>query len=280
MSTVGVVGLGAVGGTVARCFEEAGVPTRGYDRYLAIGAASDLEVCPVVFVCVPTPLDAAGALDPAEVWTAIREIDAVVSAGTIVAVKSTVPPGTCDELSIAFPRLTIASVPEFLVASRPIETFTRPDRVVIGVDSPEAAGNLSDLLRVVAPSAPIMVVRPVEAELSKLSANALLAAKVTLANELAEVCSRFGVRWPTVKASVGLDRRIGPDHLDVSAERGFGGGCLPKDLDGLIHAARQAGYEPSVLDRIAGFNRWIRGERPSPPTSRIDRDEVTLVDSP
>ena len=271
MSTIGVVGLGAVGGTVARGFEEAGVETRGYDTYLATGAATDLASCSVVFVCVPTPITASGALDPTEVWTAIKEIEPLVAVGTIFAVKSTVPPGTCNELAAAFPRVTIASVPEFLVAARPVETFTRPDRVVIGVDSPEAAATLSDLMSVVAPSAPILVLRPIEAELVKLCANAMLATKVTLANELAEVCSRFDVHWPRVKSSVGLDRRIGPDHLDVTGERGFGGPCLPKDLDGLIHASRQAGYEPSVLDHVAAFNRSIRGEGGSRPTIAAER---------
>ena len=63
-----------------------------------------------------------------------------------------------------------------------------------------------------------------------------------------------------MQAAVGLDRRIGPEHLTVSEERGFGGACLPKDLDGLIAAARSVGYEPTVLAEIAGFNRRIRGE--------------------
>jgi UDPglucose 6-dehydrogenase len=280
MSTVGIVGLGAVGGTVARCFDEAGVPTRRYDRYLSIGAASDLSDCSVIFVCVPTPIDTFGALDATEVWSAVKEIEPLVAVGTIFAVKSTVPPGTGDELAAAFARVAFASVPEFLVAARPTETFTRPDRVVIGAFSPEAAATISGLMSAVAPSAPIVVLRPIEAELVKLCANAMLATKVTLANELAEICSRFDVQWPRVKTSVGLDRRIGPDHLDVSPERGFGGGCLPKDLDGLINASRQAGYEPSILDHIAGFNRWIRGERQRPPTTPADRDDVTLVDSP
>jgi UDPglucose 6-dehydrogenase len=279
MWTIGVVGLGAVGGTVARCFEEAGVETVGYDTYLATGAATDLASCSVVFVCVPTPITASGALDPSEVWSAIKEIEPLVTVGTIFAVKSTVPPGTCDELAAAFPRVTIASVPEFLVAARPDETFTRPDRVVIGVDSPDAAAKLSDLMSIVAPSAPIVVLRSIEAELVKLCANAMLAAKVTLANELKEICSQFDVHWPRVKSAVGLDRRIGPDHLDVSPERGFGGTCLPKDLDGLICASRRAGYEPSVLDHIAGFNRWVRGEGGSHPPVAAEREDGSFIDS-
>ena len=88
----------------------------------------------------------------------------------------------------------------------------------------------------------------------------MLAVKVSFANELAEVCERFGVEWSRVQPGVGLDRRIGPDHLQVSPERGFGGACLPKDLDGLIAEAATAGYDPALLRAMAEFNARIRRE--------------------
>ena len=68
---------------------------------------------------------------------------------------------------------------------------------------------------------------------------------------------------------MGLDRRIGPDHLTVTPERGFGGSCLPKDLDGLIQAARASGYAPTILERIAEFNRWIREQTETDPLSAL-----------
>ncbi len=161
------------------------------------------------------------------------------------------------------------------MAARPLETFTRPDRIIIGAASDAAGSTLQELLQRVAPSAPVLRVRPIEAELIKLCSNAMLAVKVSFANELAEICERFGVAWSRVQPGVGLDRRIGPDHLLVSPERGFGGACLPKDLDGLIAASRAAGYEPSLLAEMAEFNvrirrrgacrgqRRLRGRRPA-----------------
>jgi UDPglucose 6-dehydrogenase len=268
MEPIGVVGLGAVGGTVARAFEEAGLPVRGYDRYLEIGAADDLGSCRAVFVCVPTPLSEDGGFDTGEVRSAISEIEPHLRDGTVIAVKSTVPPGTSDALTAEFPRLDFASVPEFLVQARPMETFTRPDRVVIGSRSGDSASLLTDLMSRVAPGAPIVVLLPTEAELVKLASNAMLAAKVTMANELAEVSRRHGVSWSRIQGAVGLDRRIGPEHLTVSPERGFGGACLPKDLDGLIAAARQSGYSAPVLDEIASFNRAIRDEAATEGTAR------------
>jgi UDPglucose 6-dehydrogenase len=258
MTTVGAIGLGTVGGTVIRAFEEAGIPTRGYDRYLRIGSAADLADCSVVFLCVPTPAGEDGSYDLTELWSAVREVEPYLGAAAVIAIKSTVPPGTCDALAAIFDRLDFVSVPEFLVAARAMETVTQPDRVVIGARSSKAAESVAELMSKVAPAAPIIVLLPVEAELIKLCSNAMLAAKVTMANELAEVCWRFGVEWPRVQAGVGLDRRIGPDHLTVAPERGFGGSCLPKDLDGLIAACRHLGYGAPVLRAIADFNRAIR----------------------
>lgn len=258
MNVIGVVGLGVVGKTVATAFSDAGVQVQSYDRYLGIGSPGELADCAIVFVCVPTPGADDGNHDMTEVWSAIAEAAVHVNPGTLIAIKSTVPPGTCDRLTADFPLLEFVIVPEFLVATRRTETFTRPDRIVIGARSVDAATTIADQMSRVASGAPVLVVRPIEAELIKLCSNAMLAAKVTMANEFANICEILGVAWPRVQAGIGLDRRIGPDHLTVTAERGFGGGCLPKDLDGLIAASRTAGYIPLVLEQIAEFNRQIR----------------------
>ncbi|MGH2692158.1 MAG: hypothetical protein ACRDHM_06610 [Actinomycetota bacterium] len=255
---VGVVGLGVVGGTIARAFAERGLDVRGYDRYLETGEPKDLAGCRVVFLCVPSPPSEDGRLDLSEVWSAVLEIEPHLDVGTVIAIKSTIRPGACDEFSAYFPRLQFASVPEFLVAARPMETFTQPDRILIGAYSPDVVREIAAVMSRVAPAAPILALSPREAELAKLCANVMLAAKVTMANQLSDVCSLFGVEWPAVQAAVGMDRRIGPDHLTVFPERGFGGSCLPKDVDGLIAASRAAGYSPPVLEAIAEFNRRIR----------------------
>jgi UDPglucose 6-dehydrogenase len=257
-NSVGVVGLGMVGGTVARAFSEAGVKVRGYDRYLDIGSPEDLAGSRVVFLCVPTPSLPNRGYNLDEVWSAVNEIEPHLQIGTIVVVKSTVPPGTNDRLATAFPHLEFAGLPEFLIEARPLETFTDPDRVIIGARSDEAATVLRDLLAQVAPEAPAIIVRPIEAELTKLCSNVLLAAKVAMANQLSDICDRYGVSWPRVKSVVALDRRIGRDHLTVTADRGFGGSCLPKDLDGLIAAAEAVGYSPVLLEAVANFNRHVR----------------------
>ena len=262
METIGIVGLGVVGGTAEAAFRAAGVETRGYDRYRGIGTPADLAACSVVFLCVPTASGPDGGHDLTEVVFAVREIEPHLRPGTVIAIKSTIPPGTCEALAEQHPQLEFASVPEFLVASRAVESFVRPDRIVIGSRSPETAATMARLMKSIAPEAPVVVLEPAEAELVKLCSNAMLAAKVSMANELSDVCARFGVDWSNVQAVVGLDRRLGPEHLTVTVERGFGGECLPKDLEGLIAAARESGYEPALLNEIAAFNRRIRRETP------------------
>lgn len=261
MSTVGVVGLGVVGGTVEAAFRACGVATRGYDRYLGIGTAADMDGCSVIFLCVPTPSKVDGGHDLTEIEYSVTEIEGHAEPGTVIAIKSTIPPGTCDELAKRHPRLDFASVPEFLVASRAVESFVRPDRIVIGARSARATAMITGLMKTIAPEAPVVVLDPAQAELVKLCSNAMLAAKVSMANELAGVCERFGVDWSHVQAVVGLDRRIGADHLSVTSERGFGGECLPKDLDGLITASSKAGYRAELLEQLAASNRRFRGER-------------------
>ncbi len=260
MGIAGIMGVGTVGGTLRDAFEEAGIATRTYDPYLGVGSVDELSPSDVVFVCVPTPADGGGGFDLSEVWAAVHDVSSVLPKGVVIAIKSTVTPGTSDRLATAFPDLRFCSIPEFLVAARPQESLARPDRVIIGAFADEDASLVASFLSVISPAAPIVRMRPIEAELAKLCSNVMLASKVALANELALICERFDVPWPAVQAAVGLDRRIGPEHLSVSAERGFGGGCFPKDLDGLIAAAREAGYTPTVLLEIASFNRRIRGK--------------------
>jgi UDPglucose 6-dehydrogenase len=257
---VGVVGLGNVGGTVAQAFERVPLPVRTFDRYQGVGSPEELAPCEVVFVCVPTPLGPDGRHDATELWAAVRDVEPHLEDRAVVAVKSTVGPGTTEALAADFPRLHFVSAPEFLVQNRPMDTFTHPDRIVIGSRSEDAAARVTELVRLVAPEAPVVLVKPTEAELAKLCSNAMLAAKVTLANDLFDVCRAFGVEWSSIQEAVGMDHRIGPGHLRVNDERGFGGACLPKDLDGLIAASREAGNDPSILAEIARFNRRIRGD--------------------
>lgn len=257
-SAVGVIGLGVVGGTVARALKEAGFEVVGHDPYKDV--FGDLSKCSVAFVCVSTPGTDKGELDGRAVAGAIEEAYQSLPAEAIVAVKSTVVPGTNDALQSNYPNLRFASTPEFLTEAEPDESFANPARIVIGARDGIVAWQLTQILRRTS-RAPVVHCQPIEAELIKLSSNAMLAAKVTMANELSHIAASFGVHWEAVQEGVGLDPRIGASHLNVTPEGGYGGSCFPKDVNGLIVASEDSGYRAELLEKVAGLNRRFRGPK-------------------
>lgn len=260
---IGIVGLGVVGGALERAFEAAGKPVHAlYDPFKGHDAIQDMAECTIIFLCVGTP-ENGGDLDRISVWEAVSALSRLpVKDGTLIAVRSTVPPGTSAELTRVHPWLQFASTPEFLVQADPDRSMRYPDRIVIGANTPEASGRLADVLTSITMKGQLVVVSPVQAELLKLCANVLLASKVAIANELSDVCASYDVSWESIREGIGLDPRIGASHLEVTPERGFGGACFPKDLRGLISASRRAGHEPELLQAVEDLNKRVRDAAP------------------
>ena len=161
----------------------------------------------------------------------------------------------------------VAVNPEFLREGQALKDFLDPDRIVIGVESDRARdlllcvyGPLLDRREpgVVEEPAPadaagrIVVTDLNTAELIKHASNAFLAMKVSFINMVADLCDAAGGDVDDVARGMGMDPRIGPDFLRAGA--GFGGYCLPKDLQALIHIAREHGVDASLLQAVAGIN--------------------------
>jgi UDPglucose 6-dehydrogenase len=144
-----------------------------------------------------------------------------------------------------------------LVEADPIGSMRKADRIVVGAGITKSRV-LQNIMQKVTPGAPVAVVSPEEAVMVKLASNGLLAAKVAIANELSEICELYGVDWDNVRGAVGLDRRIGPDHLHVTEERGYGGSCFPKDVQGLIGAAKDKGGRAAAFEVIQSTNEQRR----------------------
>ena len=262
---VGVIGLGVVGGALAEIVSELGYDVGKYDPHKDYADPDDLAGCELIFLCVWTPMSERG-LDVTDVFAAAKV--AVGYEPPLVVVRSTVPPGAMTALAKAYPGQHFAFVPEFLVERDPYGSTRSADRIVIGSDrgegdAREAILALEDLLRGVSPGSPIVRMNPEEAVMVKLASNGLLAAKVAVAVELHDLAGLYGVDWEKVRGAVGLDRRIGPSHLAVTAEHGYGGSCFPKDVRGLITAARMGGIEPTILEEIERANeaRWRGASR-------------------
>ncbi len=209
----------------------------------AVGAAD------VVFLALPTPQGADGRADLSAVFEVVDEIAGSLGNDCLVATKSTVPVGTNAEIGERTGR-TVASNPEFLQEGRGVRDFMNPDRIVIGVNDPRDAEPLTDLY--VGIDAPMVLTDLASAELTKYAANGYLAARVTYANAIANVCEAVGADVADVLTGMGYDKRIGSTFLDPGP--GFGGSCFPKDMRALTRIAADAGYDFSLMSAVITAN--------------------------
>jgi UDPglucose 6-dehydrogenase len=207
----------------------------------------------VIFIAVGTPARADGGSDIRDVEDAARTIAENLDGYRVVVTKSTVPVGTGrrirqilrDHSGSSDTVFDVASNPEFLREGSAVEDFLRPNRVVIGADSPQAIAILRDLYRPLYLIETPFVITTVEtAELIKYAANAFLAMKISFMNEMANLCEALGADVHILAKALGLDKRIGPKFLHPGP--GFGGSCFPKDTRALARLARVHGC-PTLL---------------------------------
>ena len=218
----------------------------------AVGSRAATADADMVFVCVPTPVGAHGAADLSHVYGVVSEIRDALTSGAIIVIKSTVPPGTTDNLRnvLGRPDLDVVANPEFLREGQTVNDFLSPHRVVVGADDAAAARRVAEL---VAPSGtPVVVTDPVSAELAKYASNCFLAMKLSYVNALAELCERTGADVDDVTAGMRLDPRIGPDFLRPGP--GWGGSCLPKDTRAMLWAAESVAVDFPLLRATIATN--------------------------
>jgi len=246
-----------------------------------------------IFICVETPSTAAGGID----LTAIRECARGVGEALrgrqtycVVAVKSTVVPGTVEDVVAPIlwnssgrtsAEVGVASNPEFLREGQAVHDFLHPDRVVIGGIDPKSTAVLSDAYAPL--GAPIFATTPRTAEVVKYASNSLWATMVSFANEMAAICEVTpGVDVDEVMRAVHLDERLAgsaggrpPGIVSyLRAGCGFGGSCLPKDVRALIRYARDHGAEPNLLEAVIRINEL----RPQALVQLVERALGTVAD--
>lgn len=217
----------------------------------------------VTILCVGTPSTPNGAIDLEFIETASREAGKALKDARdfiTIVVKSTVVPGITElvvrgELEKASGRKAgkdfgLAMVPEFLAEGAALKAFEEPARIVLGIGDQRTANALRQLHAGF--NCPILEVPITTAEMIKYASNAFLAAKITLANELANISERVGADYELVKKGISLDPRIGSQFLNAGP--GFGGSCFNKDVRALIHRAEAAGYEATILKHVLARN--------------------------
>ena len=211
-----------------------------------------------VFICVGTPQDDSGAADLKYVQSAAESMAPYLMRNAVVVCKSTVPVGTNRRVAAWIKAKTdtpfsIASNPEFLKEGAAIDDFTKPDRVVVGVDSPDAADLLLELYKpFLRTEKPFISVGIESAEMIKYAANCMLATKISFINEMANICERVGADINEVRKGIGHDARIGFSFLFPGV--GYGGSCFPKDVRALAALAAEHCIEPRILRTVDETN--------------------------
>ncbi len=216
----------------------------------------------VVFIAVGTPPGEDGAADLSAIFAVAEGVADLVSDGTVVVIKSTVPVGTTERVGETIAGRTKASFdmvmnPEFMKEGAAVDDFMKPDRVVLGTKSEKAAKLMTELYEpFVRTEKPILVMEPNSAEMTKYAANSLLATKISFINEIASICESLDADVNDVRRGIGFDARIGFQFLFPGL--GYGGSCFPKDVDALVRTASASGAEPAVLKAVQLVNRAQR----------------------
>jgi UDPglucose 6-dehydrogenase len=227
--------------------------------------ASAVARAEVVFIAVGTPSAPDGSADLSAVFAVAETIGRNMPEHfQVVANKSTVPVGTADKVRAILEKATaglpgkprefaVASNPEFLKEGAAITDFMKPDRVVLGSDSPRALEVLRSLYApFVRTSDRIHTMDPRSSELTKYASNAMLAVRISFMNDLAVLAEKLGADIELVRKGVGSDPRIGTKFL--FAGPGFGGSCFPKDLAALVHTGQERDHHLEIVEAAQNVN--------------------------
>jgi UDPglucose 6-dehydrogenase len=247
-----------------------------------------LKDADIVFLCVGTPSDGNGRFDLSYLLNAVKDAIKYVKDGVIFVQRSTVAVGTgktvmemIDKLNPDF-KYTYLSSPEFLREGAAVIDSITPDRIIVGGDDEEAKGKVFEIFKEIDEITPQIIEESPEiskyamnnisngniidlkfedkcistklesAELIKVTANSLLATKISFANDIARLCNKAGANVTEVMDGVGMDRRISRSFLYAGI--GFGGGCFPKDVKGLINSLEEHNVDSQFFSKVLDVN--------------------------
>jgi len=225
--------------------------------------ATAMTPAEVVFIAVGTPPGEDGAADLQHVEAVARSVGSLLDDYKVLVVKSTVPVGTCERVrELVSERVTVAfdvvSNPEFLREGVAVRDFMAPDRIVVGTSTERSREVMARLYApLVEAGAPLVTMDVRSSELTKYAANAMLATRISFANEMANLCARVGADIEHVRKGMGSDRRIGPHFLQAGV--GYGGSCFPKDVKALVRTAAANDLPLRILDAVERVNEEQKG---------------------
>ena len=217
----------------------------------------------VVFIAVGTPSDEDSAASIDDVLKVATIIGEHLTRSVVVVDKSTVPIGTAERVKETIAtvlarrnadiRFAVVSNPEFLKEGAAVADFMKPDRIIIGSDDAGAAQAMAQLYRPFNYNHDKLLHMDVRsAEMTKYAANVMLATKISLMNEFANLADRLGADIEAIRRGIGADRRVGYHFIYPGC--GYGGSCFPKDVRALVQMAAEVGYDAEIVRAVEAVN--------------------------
>ena len=244
-----IAGYGFVGKTYAAALED------HYTVQIVDPVISDTKVYEQiqdgVIICVSTPQGVDGACDFSNVHDVIDDTPCTIP----ILIKSTISIEAWDYLAESFPKHRLTFSPEFLREASALDDFLNAEQILIGGGDIEFWKNLFEAAF---PDKYISIAEPRELILAKYFINSFLATKVSFFNQVYDLCAATNTDYKSVVDTITHDTRIGNSHTVITAERGFGGHCFPKDTEAIIYSAKQYDVELSVIAASNTYNKTIR----------------------
>ncbi len=218
-----------------------------------------VEFSQVIFICVGTPTTEEGNADLSQVEEVVSSIAEHMDGYKLIIEKSTVPVNTHLKIKEIVKKKTniafdVASNPEFLSEGNSVRNFMNPSRIVVGVDSEKARKMFEEIYQpFTSKGYPLLFTDIPSAEIIKYASNAFLAMKISYINIIADLCGKTGANIDDVSGGLGLDPRIGDRFLNAGL--GYGGSCLPKDVNALIHTYKEFNLDIGLLRETEKINR-------------------------
>ena len=250
---LGLIGKGTVGKAVYEGLLYLGHNMSFFDPAYQGSILSDVLDTECVFICVPTDMASNGDCDTSIVEKVVKELNEVKYHG-LVAIKSTIVPGTCERLIAEYPNLKLCSVPEFLRAKTALADFVyNHDLLVIGSHREEDF----EIMKRVHGTFPknTACVKPTEAEVIKYFNNVHHAMQVTFANITYDVCKKLDADYSNVYNAITQRECINPHYLMANSNmRGYGGHCLPKDTSAWNNLIKKLGLDFGLIQAVIDDN--------------------------
>ena len=229
----------------------------------------------IIFLALPTPPGEDGSADLKYILGVAADLGKLLKPDEfkVIVDKSTVPVGTADKVRAAILKtfnelnpepstingleeaFEVVSNPEFLREGAAVEDFLKPDRIIIGTESDKARSLMTQVYQPFVTDVNNLIFMDVRsAELTKYAANTFLATKISFMNEIALLCERLGANVDMIRLGIGSDPRIGKQFLNAGL--GYGGSCLPKDVQALWKSSSEVEYDFKILNAVMEVNRF------------------------